>query len=31
WLFRIRPDNASDVAALLDAAAYQRVADADQV
>ncbi|HET7159379.1 MAG TPA: glycine cleavage system protein GcvH [Burkholderiales bacterium] len=30
WLFRIRPDNASDVAALLDAAAYQRVADADQ-
>jgi glycine cleavage system H protein len=30
WLFRIQADNASDVDALLDAAAYQRVVDADQ-
>ncbi|MCL2345335.1 MAG: glycine cleavage system protein GcvH [Desulfobulbus sp.] len=28
WLFRIKPGNAGDLAALLDAAAYQAVADA---
>ena len=28
WLFKMTPDNAADVAALLDAAAYQAVADA---
>jgi glycine cleavage system H protein len=30
WLFRIKPDNPDDLAALLDAAAYQKVADADK-
>ncbi|MDR0775450.1 MAG: glycine cleavage system protein GcvH [Azonexus sp.] len=28
WLFKIKPDNAGDLAALLDAGAYQAVADA---
>lgn len=27
WIFRMKPDNAADVAALLDAAAYQAVVD----
>lgn len=30
WMFRIRPDEVGDIAGLLDAAAYQRVAEADQ-
>jgi glycine cleavage system H protein len=30
WLFRVRPDDASEVAALLDAAAYEKVAEADK-
>lgn len=29
WMFRIRPDNPSDVDALLDAAAYRKIADAE--
>lgn len=29
WLFKIKPDNAADVNGLLDAAAYQAVADAE--
>ncbi|MFZ2300945.1 MAG: glycine cleavage system protein GcvH [Gallionella sp.] len=29
WMFKMRPDNASDVAALLDAAAYQAVVDSE--
>ena len=28
WLFKMTPDNLADVDALLDAAAYQAVADA---
>ena len=28
WLFKLKPDNLADVDALLDAAAYQAVADA---
>ncbi len=28
WIFKIKPDNAADVDGLLDAAAYQTVADA---
>ena len=28
WLFKMTPDNMADVDALLDAAAYQAVADA---
>ncbi|MCL2635427.1 MAG: glycine cleavage system protein GcvH [Betaproteobacteria bacterium] len=28
WLFKIKPDNAADLEALLDTAAYQAVADA---
>jgi glycine cleavage system H protein len=28
WLFKMTPDNAADLDALLDAAAYQAVADA---
>lgn len=28
WLFKLRPDNAADLDGLLDAAAYQAVADA---
>lgn len=30
WMFRIRPDNPAELAGLLDAAAYQGVADADK-
>jgi glycine cleavage system H protein len=30
WMFRIKPDNPADLAGLLDAAAYQEVADADK-
>jgi glycine cleavage system H protein len=30
WMFRIRPDDPGDVGRLLDAAAYKRVAEADQ-
>lgn len=30
WMFRIRPDNPSDIDALLDAAAYRKIADADK-
>ena len=30
WMFRIRPDDAAELAALLDAAAYQRLADAEK-
>lgn len=29
WIFRMKPDNAADVAALLDAAAYQAVVDSE--
>jgi len=29
WLFKIKPDNAADFDALLDAAAYQAVADSE--
>jgi len=29
WMFRMKPDNAADVAALLDAAAYQAVAESE--
>ena len=29
WMFRMRPDNAADVAALMDAAAYQAVVDSE--
>jgi glycine cleavage system H protein len=29
WLFKIKPDNAADADKLLDAAAYQAVADAE--
>jgi len=29
WMFRIKPDNPSDVDALLDAAAYRKIADAE--
>ena len=29
WMFRMKPDNASDVDALLDAAAYQAVVDSE--
>lgn len=29
WLFKIKPGNASDLARLLDAAAYRKVAEAD--
>jgi glycine cleavage system H protein len=28
-MFRMKPDNAADVAALLDAAAYQAVVDSE--
>ena len=28
WLFKLKPDNAADIDALLDAAAYQGIADA---
>ena len=30
WLLRIKPDNAADLDGLLDAAAYQLVAEADE-
>lgn len=30
WMFRIRPDNEAELAALLDAAAYQKIADAEK-
>jgi glycine cleavage system H protein len=29
WIFKMKPDNADDVAALLDAAAYQAVVDSE--
>ncbi len=29
WIFRMKPDNAADVAALLDAAAYQAIAESE--
>ncbi len=29
WMFKMKPDNAADVDALLDAAAYQAVVDSD--
>ena len=29
WMFRMKPDNAADVAALLDAAAYQAIVDSE--
>jgi glycine cleavage system H protein len=29
WMFRMKPDNAADVAALMDAAAYQAVIDSE--
>lgn len=29
WIFRMKPDNAADVAALMDAAAYQAVIDSE--
>ena len=30
WMFRIRPSDTGELAGLLDAAAYQKVADADK-
>jgi glycine cleavage system H protein len=30
WMFRLRPSDAGEIAKLLDAAAYQKVAEADQ-
>jgi glycine cleavage system H protein len=29
WIFKMKPDNAADVAALLDATAYQAVVDSE--
>lgn len=29
WMFRMKPDNAADLAALMDAAAYQAVVDSE--
>lgn len=29
WIFRMKPDNAADVSALMDAAAYQAVVDSE--
>ncbi|MCR4299152.1 MAG: glycine cleavage system protein GcvH, partial [Gallionella sp.] len=29
WMFRMKPDNAADVAALMDAAAYQTIVDSE--
>ncbi len=29
WMFRMKPDNAADVAALMDAGAYQAVVDSE--
>lgn len=30
WMFRIKPDNPGELGALLDAAAYQRIAEAEK-
>lgn len=30
WMFRIKPDDAAQLSALLDAAAYQKIAEADK-
>lgn len=30
WMFRIKPDNPAELSGLLDAAAYQKVADAER-
>ncbi|MBS1217161.1 MAG: glycine cleavage system H-protein [Proteobacteria bacterium] len=30
WMFRIKPDNPADIDALLDAVAYQKIADAEK-
>jgi len=30
WMFRIKPDNPAELAGLLDAAAYQKIADAEK-
>ena len=30
WMFRLKPSDASELAALLDAAAYEKVAEADK-
>ncbi len=30
WMFRIKPDNTAELAGLLDAAAYQKIADAEK-
>jgi glycine cleavage system H protein len=30
WMFRIRPDSPAELSGLLDAAAYQRIAEAEQ-
>lgn len=30
WMFRIKPGNPAELAGLLDAAAYQKIADADE-
>lgn len=29
WMFKMKPDNAADIAALMDAAAYQAVVDSE--
>jgi glycine cleavage system H protein len=30
WMFKVKPDNSAELSALLDAAAYQRIAEADK-
>lgn len=30
WMFRLKPDQATDIDALLDAAAYRKITDAEQ-
>lgn len=30
WIFRLKPDNPAELGALLDAAAYQKIADAEK-
>jgi glycine cleavage system H protein len=30
WIFRIKPDNAAELAGLLDAAGYRKIADAEK-
>lgn len=30
WMFRMKPDNPADIEVLLDAAAYQKIADAEK-